>query len=537
MAESKKANHGKKRKKPSIYQINEVKANKRAKRSALALRIFLHTVFGLVFTLGAAVLSLAAWYQATFNISFSDLLAVMSSPIGGTGEGTLSDIFTACLPPVLVLLALYVAAALLLWKKTPKRRVMRIVSAILCVVFLLSSCTYAVFAFKIDEYLLKSSESTELYENEYVDPSSVKITDSDGNARNLIYIYLESMETTYASVEDGGNQEGKNYMPKLTELADKNISFSDGEGLGGFRSISGTGWTMGALMGTTSGVPFSLAVFGENSNNSLGKDGTFLDSMVTLGDILEEKGYTQEFLCGSDASFGGRRTYFTVHGNYKIFDYFTAKEEGYIADDYKVFWGFEDEILFEIAKDEVTELAKGDKPFNLTMLTVDPHHVGGYECDLCYDGDGSRRNDVANVITCQDNQISSFVEWCKGQDFYENTTIVIVGDHPRMDSQLIGTELEIYDRPMYNCIINSVSAPYSDTVNRTYTSLDMFPTTLAAMGFEIEGERLGLGTNMFSPIPTLCEKHGGGKEGYDWLDTEVSRYSQFYDDTFVGKKD
>ena len=527
MAISKKVNHGSKRKQRSQYQLDEIRANRRARRLALFGRIMLHVIFGIIFMIASAVLSLAVWYKLTFDISFNDLLYTILSPIEGTGESTLSQIFGACLPPFIILCVIYVAAEIFLWEKTPKRRVMRIVGAILCVAFLLSSLAFAVFAFKIPQYLKNTFSSSDLYENHYVDPDSVKITDKDGNARNLIYIYLESMETTYASAEDGGNQPGINYIPNLTALANdkQNISFSDGEELGGFRSVTGTGWTMGALMGTTSGVPFSLAVFGENSNNSQGKDGTFVNGLTTIGDILADKGYVQEFLCGSDAAFGGRKTYFTVHGNYKIFDLFTAREEGYIAPDYKVWWGFEDEILFKIAKDEITELASGDKPFNFTMLTVDPHHVGGYVCNLC-------QNDypqvTANVVSCQDRQIAAFIEWCQDQDFYENTTIVIVGDHPRMDTRLIEKGLTIYDRTMYNCIINSAVEPYGNTTNRTYTSLDMFPTTLAAMGFEIEGERLGLGTNLFSPVPTLCEKYT-----YEWFDAEVSKSSDYYKDNFV----
>ena len=105
-----------------------------------------------------------------------------------------------------------------------------------------------------------------------------------------------------------------------------------------------------------------------------------------------------------------------------------------------------------------------------------------------------------------------------------------------MDTQLIGSGLSIYDRTMFNCIINSAVESYSDTTNRTFTSLDMFPTTLAAMGFEIEGERLGLGTNLFSPVPTLCEKHGSGQEGYEWLDEEVQKSSEYYKNEFVNKK-
>ncbi len=533
MAVSKKVNHGKKRPKRSQYQLDEINANKRAAKRALAGRIALNILFGIIFLLASVVISVAVWYKSTFDISFGDLLFTILSPLGGTGESTLAQIFSACLPPVLILMAIYIALAFVLWEKTPKRRILRIVGAILCVIFLFSSLIYAIFAFRIPEYLGNTLSSSDIYENEYIDPDNVKICDDDGNARNLIFIYLESMETTYASADDGGEQSEINYMPKLTELANENISFSDSDKLGGFRSISGTGWTMGALMGMTSGVPFSLAVFGDNSHNKQGKDGTFVNGLTTLGDILADKGYVQEFLCGSDGSFAGRNTYFKVHGDYKIFDYYTAIEEGYIAEDYKVWWGYEDEILFKIAKDELTDLASGSAPFNFTMLTVDPHHVGGYRCNIC---DNEYDTKLENVIACQDSQVYKFIEWCKAQDFYKDTTIVIVGDHPRMDTQLIGKELEIYDRTMYNCILNSAIEPKSSTKNRTFTSLDIFPTTLAAMGFEIEGERLGLGTNLFSDLPTLCEASGGGKEGYDWLDAEVSKSSDYYKKNFVNKK-
>lgn len=64
--------------------------------------------------------------------------------------------------------------------------------------------------------------------------------------------------------------------------------------------------------------------------------------MWSLGDILEQEGYRQELLIGSDASFGGRRQYFAQHGGYDIWDYYTARETGKIDPDYRVWWGYED---------------------------------------------------------------------------------------------------------------------------------------------------------------------------------------------------
>ena len=58
--------------------------------------------------------------------------------------------------------------------------------------------------------------------------------------------------------------------------------------------------------------------------------------------------------------------------------------------------------------------------------------------------------------------------------------------------------------------------------------MDMFPTTLAAMGCSIEGERLGLGTNLFSDLPTLSEEMG-----VETLNRELSKRSDFYNNELI----
>ena len=489
-------------------------------------------LFGILYFLAVAILSLTIWYKNTFNIKFNDFLFTLLSPLAGTGLSMFFDILKASLVPAVIALIPYGIFMRLTRGDRARGKILRKIGAALILVALVFSLVFAFFVLRIPEYLAHLGDKTQIYENEYVDPKGVAITDHDGNAQNLIYIYLESFETTYASKEVGGTQDGVNYMPHLTAMAEENISFSDGEGLGGFHSVTGTTWTMGALLGTTSGVPFSLEIFGASSHNSKGKDGKFLDGLTTLGDILKEKGYKNEFLIGSERSFAGADTYVTIHGDYEIFDLQTARDRGYIPKKYNNgFWGFEDKYLYQIAKDEITDLAKGDAPFNFTMMTIDPHHVKGYLCSLC---ERKHPTQLGNVIDCADRQLYEFIEWCKAQDFYENTTIVITGDHPRMDTYLV-KDVPSYERTIYNCILNAVTDPPYAKKNRVCTSLDMFPTTLAAMGFEIEGNRLGLGTNLFSERPTLCEEMGEGKEGYDRFDEEVKKYSDYYKKNFLKK--
>ena len=210
----------------------------------------------------------------------------------------------------------------------------------------------------------------------------------------------------------------------------------------------------------------------------------FFPGLTTLGDILEDQGYQQCLLIGSDAAFGGRDLYFEQHGNYEIADYNYSLETGEIPSDYNVWWGYEDKILFENAKNRLNELAAEDEPFNLTLLTVDTHFEDGYVCSECSDTFGD--DQYSNVIACSSKQVAEFVEWVQEQPFYENTTIVISGDHLTMDSDYCNDVAEDYERKVYTTYINSAVETESDTY-REYSTFDAFSTTLASLGVEIPG--------------------------------------------------
>ena len=59
--------------------------------------------------------------------------------------------------------------------------------------------------------------------------------------------------------------------------------------------------------------------------------------------------------------------------------------------------------------------------------------------------------------------------------------------------------------------------------NRIFTAMDMFPTTLASIGVKIKGNRLGLGTDLFSNEKTLCEQIGEKT-----FLKEIKRHSKYY---------
>lgn len=374
---------------------------------------------------------------------------------------------------------------------------------------------YALDYFYVFEYLGGKLQTSSFFEENYVNPKDVNIEFGD-EKRNLIYIYLESMESTYSNISNGGKYE-KNYISELTNLANKNINFSSTNKLGGAYQVYGTTWTIGALIGSTSGIPYKL-VFSDNGNTEFENYKQFLPGAYSLGEILEDNGYNNYLMVGSDAKFGGRDIYFQEHGNYEIYDYYSAIDDGIIDSDYYVFWGYEDDILFDYAKEKLLEISKSDEPFNFTMLTVDTHFPDGYLSDFCETTDD---NMYLNSVVCSSYQVNSFIKWLKKQSFYENTTIVISGDHISMNNYSFD-DIEYYDRSIYNAFINS-SIGTSCNKERLFNTFDMMPTVLASLGANIDGNKLGLGTNLFSCESTLSELYG-----ISYINDELNKNSNYY---------
>lgn len=363
--------------------------------------------------------------------------------------------------------------------------------------FAIFSVAFVAIQWAVPHYISASLNNSDFFERNYVNPATVSLK-FPVKKRNVVYIILESMETTYQDKASGGI-ENTNLIPRLSALAqDKNnFSFSSNEKLSGISPATGTEWTAAAMIAQTSGVPVKLPLDTENPLSN-----SFAPGAWSIGEVLQAHGYKQVLMVGSDADFGARRHYFSQHGAYEIFDYEYARKTQLVGD--PVAWGFRDDTLYRFAKEKLAILAKGSEPFNFTMLTVDTHAPGGDVCDQCGNAYDDR---YKNVISCADRQVADFIGWIQQQPFYENTTIVVVGDHVGMDSQYHNNVPEGYKAHTYNVIINSV-AKTTRTKNRICTSFDLYPTTLASMGVKIEGEQLGLGVNLFSTYPTLAEKYG-----------------------------
>lgn len=392
------------------------------------------------------------WLYETFgHLSMDEIIFHLKVPMQGTNTDIIATFMKQCLWKVILPSAIIALALIYPMVKdikiiheihTSERRKTILVSITISILILIISIDKILKTTDIKEYIKNQTHDSNFIAKEYVRPEKTKIEFQE-EKRNLIYIFLESMETTYYSVQDGGLSQ-YDLMPEISKLAKENINFSDTNKLGGAYSI---------------------------------------------GQVLQKNGYHNFLLLGSDATFGGRRNLFEQHGNYEIWDFELAKSENKATE--QIWWGFTDDQLFEYAKEKILYLSEQEQPFNFTMLTADTHFPDGYKCKDCPDKWDEQ------YITMQSN----FFELEEGQD---------------------------YQKKVVNLIINPAVEPESN--NREYSTMDLYPTTLAALGANIDGNKLGLGTNLFSNEETLIEKYG-----LKYVNDELMKISRYYNNNILVK--
>lgn len=491
-------------------------------------------------TLGMAALTGTVWGKETFSDVAPDQMIVnMFSPTDGTSSEVMDTLWQG---PVLqtaavaFFFALFTFSTRVLYLKRKEKEVClfpnalrKIISLVLALVIFVGGVAYGIEQFQLVTLYNMYYKESDFIKDNFADPREVKMQFPE-KKRNLIHIYLESMENTYLSKDLGGYMD-ENLLAPLTELAEEGVSFSHTDkGFGGPLSTMGCTWSVAAMVNMTTGLPMKVPT----EHNAYGSKDNFLPGAVTIGDILKAQGYEQSLMFGATAKFGGLNFFYESHGDFNILDYDAAKEKGWIPEDYNVWWGYEDDKLYEYAKTELTRLHETGKPFHFVMETADTHFPDGY---VGPNTPTPRDSQYANVIAYSASEVTKFVRWIQKQPFYENTTIVLIGDHLSMDRKFFKDFDTSYRRTTFNLILNPAGdladIPEERTQNRWWYNGDMFPTMLASIGVKIDGEKLGLGTNLFSGEPTLFEMNGEGEDGWKVVDGNFSMKSTFFNMNFM----
>lgn len=440
--------------------------------------------------------------QHQWNVFF-----VLAADTSGADSGTGKSILFGFVIPALIVFAIF-KLVLCFFVKDEKKFMLAhkitTLSAFAVSVSILFATAKLWIYFKIAGIILGKPVESSFYEENFVSEENFSIIPPE-HKRNLIYIFMESMESGFTSAENGGLL-NENLTPNMQNLAAQNTNFGDNGTMRGGMNLQGTSWTVAGLLSKTSAVPYFSPFITKDGKKKC------LPKLKKLGDFLYDQDYNLVFSMGSKKQFEDRDIVLEQQ-HFEIHDIDWYKENNLLDKNYQVFWGFEDQKLYEFAKIELEKLSGQEKPFFYSMLTVDTHFPDGYKCGLCGEEYAER---IENVFACADKQLYSFIEWAKEQPWYENTTIIITGDHTYLDAPLNNfitrnsslPKKEIESRRRFlDIIINPAPELKNAGQNRKFSSFDVMPTVLEALGNKIDGKGIYLGRSLYSEEPTLVEKY------------------------------
>lgn len=366
---------------------------------------------------------------------------------------------------------------------------------------------YLLFSFSMWQIVYEpaSTDFSTIYEDYFSPPSNMTVQ-FNGPKRNVVHMFVESLENTYTSPKSGGIFDPP-LIPNLERIAKENIHFSEfPDRLGGMQQSANAFYTTGSHFSQMCGVPFNY----DGSLYVKSMSFRFFPGAKCLGDIFRAHGYYTEAVLGDDLNDWNIGMVYTSHGFEKVIGASEMGQNGGYVNDY---------ITFDLAKQEYKKLEEQGKPFFLVVVTIDSHEPG-FLCPHCKATAGD--NKLYTATKCSDRQIGEFVEWFKQQKSYENTTLIIQGDHLVKNAGVKAiAEERNFPRRAINAVINPPFKP--KTTMKQYTSLDIYPTILALAGANITNDRLGLGTNLFGSTKTLLDEMG-----LDKLNKELYKESKYY---------
>lgn len=375
---------------------------------------------------------------------------------------------------------------------------------------LTSALIYAGFHFSAYSYVASQllPFHDDLFEKHYV-PASEKLI-QPSSRKNLILIYVESLETTY--------QNSELFKKDLLHPLDK--SFIGGIGFEKQRQTQGTGWTMAGIVATQCGIPLKPAFggMGDKRRNEATQNSNFLPNVKCLGDILKANGYHNVFLGGASLTFAGKGSFFRTHGYDEVY----GKEELEKQHTSRITmnnWGLYDDDIFDIADQKLAALHSSGKQYNLTILTLDMHQPEGHLSNTCK---MKGANNFEGIVDCTADMIAGFIERAKARGYLDNTTVVIMGDHLVMINPIYNRILQSPERFVFNRYISPIDglAKNRDEI----THFDHFPSILDSIGLNVGGGKLGLGISGFQQNIDIKDN----SERFKWLDENITKSSDTY---------
>ena len=265
--------------------------------------------------------------------------------------------------------------------------------------------------------------------------------------KNIIVLSLESFEQGFLDFAD--------ITPNLRQLKQQYTFFPN------MPMSAGSTWTTASMYTYITGVPFLI---GEHSTSPLKNANT--TQLVTLGDVLKQAGYQTRYVMAGP-EFAGIGHTAEVLGMQVISD------KTYPGKYPNAPFGLYDKDILEIAKLQIQEMKKTDKPFALFISTVSTHAPNGFHDDRMTAVISPKQDNMSFVAASLDYNLGQFIDQLKQQGMLDNTVFYIFPDHLMMGA---GTEtvkkLSEKERKLY-LLTNASIDDLQKSPNQTIYQIDL----------------------------------------------------------------
>jgi lipoteichoic acid synthase len=338
--------------------------------------------------------------------------------------------------------------------------------------------------------------------------------------KNVIYIHLESVQNFIINYK----LNGKEVTPFLNSLTKDSSTFY----FDNFFHQTGQGKTADAefmLENSLFGLPQGAAFSTKGQN-------TYQAAPAILG----QNGYTSAVFHGNTKSFWNRNEIYKSFGYDNFFDlsYYNAKDEDILN------YGLKDKPFFNQSMPMLKSL---NQPFYTKFITVSNHFPFPLDqaeatIEKHTTGDSSVDN-YFQTARYLDEAIEEFFTDLKESGLYENSMIVMYGDHYGISenhnaamSKVLGKEVGDFENAQLQRVPLFIHIPGEEggTMHQYGGQVDLMPTLMHLLGIETKGN-VQVGTDLFSKDHQTVVPFRNG----DFITEKVTTLNGKYYDTATGE--
>lgn len=305
--------------------------------------------------------------------------------------------------------------------------------------------------------------------------------------QNIIVISLESLQEFAINLEVNGEE----VTPFLNQFIQECYYFDN--------------FYQQTSQGKTSDAEFIT----ENSLYAADRGSAFYaksqNQYESLASIFKGQGYYTAVFHANEKEFWNRETMYEALG----FDHFFDESAFLVNEENSFGWGLTDEAFFEQTLDYLKGLPQ---PFYAKLLTLTNHYPFEIPEQYQYISPGETNNEIVNhyitTVRYLDEALKSFITNLKESGLYDNTIIVMYGDHYGLsesyyeDLAILLQEEEItlnrhLDLQRVPFIIHLPNQEEGEVVSTVSGQIDMKPTLLNLVGLPVNAY-INFGQDLFA---------------------------------------